>query len=379
MWHNICRQFVATSCVLGGFWLSPFVESSFACSCLRIAPPCEAAWLQADAVFLGRIYGSVQLPTKRDGIETLHQLVRVKVLESFIGSAPGWVTVETGAGGSDCGYNFSWGEKYVVYAYRRKDGTLSTSICTRTQKVSDATGDLDYLRSITNLPVTGRVYGTVKQYTFDPAFKAIEVPLSSPYGGPEERLVSMRALTGTRVRLANSVSSRIQTVSAGQNGEFSFEGLAPGMYNISVDLPRLMKPWDSRQVTVPAKGCSQVSIRTAFNGRLSGQVEDEKGAPIPYIAVEVVRARHADTAEHAFRWVTANEDGTFEIGPLPPDEYVIGVNIVKFSGNHERPRTYYPGASNLAAARKIRVNEGQLVAGLNFRLTTPRGADVEIH
>lgn len=195
----------------------------------------------------------------------------------------------------------------------------------------------------------------------------------SPSGGREDQLVSMRALKGTSVRLANSLSSQIQTVRAGQNGEFSFEELTPGVYDISVDLPRLMEPWNTRKITVPEKGCSEVSVRTAFNGRLSGQVEDEKGVPIPYVAVEVVRSRDADTAEHAFRWITADKNGTFEIGPLPPDEYVIGVNIAKFSGNRERPRTYYPGTSTLTAAKRIRVSEGQLVAGLNFRLiTTPK-------
>jgi len=192
----------------------------------------------------------------------------------------------------------------------------------------------------------------------------------SPYGGREDQLVSMRALTGTSVRLESGEASRNRSVRAGQNGEFSFEELSPGMYKISVELPRAMKPWDSRQITVPPKGCSEVSIRTAFNGRLSGQVKDEKGIAVAYVAAEVLRARDADTAEHAFRWVTADQKGNFEVGPLPPDEYVVGVNIAKFSGNRERPKTYYPGASNFASAKKIRLSEGQLVAGLNFRLAT---------
>jgi hypothetical protein len=339
---------------------------SFACSCVHIGPACEDAWLRADAVFVGRVYGSVLLPTKRDNIDTYHRLVRVKVLEPFIGATSGWTTVETGVGGGDCGYDFSWGEKYVIYAHRNKDGSLSTSICTRTQKVSDASVDLAYLRTLKDLPATGRVYGTVNQYTFDPNFKAIEVSLMSPYGGPEEQVMSMRALTGTILNLEGSSGKQIAR--AGQNGEFAFEHLTPGQYKISADLPKVMKPWDRRDIQVPAKGCSEISIRTAFNGRLSGRVSNEAGEPLPYMAVEVIRASDVGQAERAFQWVNADKNGAFEIGPLPPDEYVVGVNVVKYSGARQHPKTYYPGTSNEQEAKRIRISEGQLVQGLDFKL-----------
>src|SRR5882762_8373693 len=143
------RRFLRHVCFM--LLILPLASPVFACSCVPIGPPCEAAWLQADAVFVGRVYGSVLLPTKRGDIDTLHRLVRVKILEPFIGSKSGWVTVETAAGGGDCGCDFSWGEKYVIYADRQKDGSLSTSICTRTQKVSGANLDLAYLRTGKNL------------------------------------------------------------------------------------------------------------------------------------------------------------------------------------------------------------------------------------
>ena len=95
---------------------------------------------------------------------------------------------------------------------------------------------------------------------------------------------------------------------------------------------------------------------------------DKTGAGIPYIDVEVVRASEAENAERAFRWINANKDGTFEIGPLPPDEYVIGVNIVKYSGASEKPKAFYPGVADVREAKRIRVREGQLIEGLNFRL-----------
>lgn len=346
-----------------GFWASP----AFSCSCIRIGPPCEAAWLQADAVFVGRVYWSWLLPTKRDGVDTLHRLVKIKILEAFIGNYPRWITVETGAGGGDCGYDFSWGDKYLIYAHREKDGSFHTSICTRTQKVSDARTDLAYLRTIKNLPPTGKVYGTAKQYTFDPNFRPKEISIMSPYGGPEDQLFSMRPLSGAAIHLTGGEVGEL-TAKASEAGDFVFEDLAPGHYRISVDLPQQMKPWKETEITVPAKGCSEVNIRTAFNGRLAGRVTDKSGAPVSYVAVEVVRASEAGHAERSFRWQTADKNGAFELGPLPPDVYVIGVNIVKYSGSRERPRTYYPGTPELMNAKQIRVTEGQLVKGLDFQL-----------
>jgi len=319
-------------------------------------------------VFVGKVYWSLLLPIKRNGVYTLHRVAKVKILEPFIGGNSGWASVETGAGGGDCGYEFSWGEKYLIYAHRQKDGSLTTSICTRTQKVSDASNDLAYLRTLSKLPNKGRVYGTVKQYTFDPNFKPAEVSLMSPYGGPEEQLFSMRTLPGTAVHLKGGQGSAQQVARAGQDGDFAFENLAPGRYTISVDLPKLMKPWESREITVPGKGCSEISVRTAFNGRIAGTVTDKTGAALPYVAVEVVRASEVENAERALRWKNADKDGAFEIGPLPPDVYVIGVNIVRYSGDRAKPKTYYPGTSDLQEAKRIRVSEGQLVRGLNFQL-----------
>jgi len=349
--------------------LGTFLSSSgFACSCTRIGPACEAAWLQADAVFVGRVYWTDWRPVKDHGISTVHRIVTVKTLESFVGSVSGWVSVETGSGGGDCEYEFGLGGKYLIYAHREKDGSLTTSICTRTQKASDAGADLTYLRTIKNLPDIGRLYGTVKQYTFDPKFTPAEVSIMSPYGGPEEQLFSMRPLFGTAVRLKRVEDTSEQTTQVEHDGNFAFENLASGKYQISVDLSPLMKPWESRELTIPAKGCSEVSVRTVFNGRLTGKVTDKTGAGIPYIDVEVVRASEAENAERAFRWINANKDGTFEIGPLPPDEYVIGVNIVKYSGAREKPKTFYPGVMDVREAKRILVREGQRVEGLNFRL-----------
>jgi hypothetical protein len=344
--------------------------SGIACSCLESSPACQAAWLQADTVFVGRVYwSSSKIAKDQFGQEVLRRSVKIKVLEPILGDAQGWVNIETGMGGGDCGFDFSWFQKYVVYAHRAKDGTLGTSICMRTKSVSEAGEDLAYLRSIKYRDDRGRVYGRVSQYTFDSNFKpatASKVSLDSlDY---EEQFVAMRVLAGTVVRLKSEQDGSEQTRRASENGDFSFDNLLPGRYVFAADLPSVMTPYKPSEITVPAKGCYMAKVGTAYNGRLVGKVTDSAGTAISYADVEVVRAEDAEKAEHAFRWVNANKEGIFELGPLPPGDYVLGVRIAKYSGERKWHKTYYPSVSDLQDARRVTLREGQLVQGLDFRV-----------
>ena len=86
--------------------------SGIACSCIGNPPACQAAWLDADAVFVGRVYwSSPKLSNNQFGQEVLRRSVKIKVLEPFAGDVQDWVSVKTGMGGGDCGFSFSWFEK----------------------------------------------------------------------------------------------------------------------------------------------------------------------------------------------------------------------------------------------------------------------------
>jgi hypothetical protein len=344
--------------------------SAMACSCVGSEPACEAAWLQADAVFIGRVYWSSSGMTKNVyGQQVMRRSVTIKVLEPFVGNQQGWITVDTGMGGGDCGFNFVWFVKYVVYAHRNKDGTLETSICTRTKTVSEASEELEYLRSIKYRENEGRVYGRVSQYTFEPKFTpAKESKVSRDSLDFEEQFAPMHPLAGTVVRLKSGKDGSERNIRAAENGDFSFENLPPGPYVFSVDLPSVMAPYGPIDITVPAKGCYMAKVGTAYNGRVEGRVSNSEGAGISYADVEIVRAEDAENAERAFRWTTAKKDGTFLIGPLPPGDYFIGVRITKYSGERKLAKTYYPGVSDLRNAKRVSLREGQLVEGLDFRV-----------
>jgi hypothetical protein len=56
-----------------------------------------------------------------------------------------------------------------------------------------------------------------------------------------------------------------------------------------------------------------------------------------------------------------DEDGKFDIWPLPPGEYFVGVNITSSpSADEPFPPTYYPGVTLKNAAQVVYLSEGQV-------------------
>jgi hypothetical protein len=97
-----------------------------ACSCIPPPPPREAAH-EAQAVFFGR---AVAVDASGSGSR-----IRFQVFASWKGVESDTVTVGTGPGGGMCGFDFTPGQIYVVYAYRKDESRmLGTSICTRTHR-----------------------------------------------------------------------------------------------------------------------------------------------------------------------------------------------------------------------------------------------------
>jgi hypothetical protein len=62
--------------------------SGMACSCIGSPPACQAARMQVDAVFVGRVYWSSSKITKNQfGQKVPRRSVKIGVLEPFVGEA----------------------------------------------------------------------------------------------------------------------------------------------------------------------------------------------------------------------------------------------------------------------------------------------------
>src|SRR5215510_11978953 len=122
-----------------------------ACQCNRRVPPCEE-FPRASAVFIGRVIDSAEQKTETDskGSKRTYDvgIIRFEVEEVFKGIESPTVEIRSGASGADCGYWFTRGERYLVYAYGDHSGNLGTNVCTRTRPLDDkAAEDLQYLRN----------------------------------------------------------------------------------------------------------------------------------------------------------------------------------------------------------------------------------------
>lgn len=155
--------------------LSPILAyptPAWACSCAIPDSP-EEAFSRADAVFVGRATGDGNTFWNRlqvDFIIFYHQFVpplphtlvtglyersiSFEVQDSWQGVETTLITMRTGWGGGDCGYNFQQGKQYLVYASHSPDGDLYASICLRTAALENAGEDLEYLRTVPKLELT---------------------------------------------------------------------------------------------------------------------------------------------------------------------------------------------------------------------------------
>jgi hypothetical protein len=62
----------------------------------------------------------------------VHRIVTLLVSRAYRGGTSRRVTVFSGMGAGDCGFDFETGEEYLVDARIMEDGALFTSICTGT-------------------------------------------------------------------------------------------------------------------------------------------------------------------------------------------------------------------------------------------------------
>ena len=174
-----------------------------------------------DAVFIGTVTKITRVPTKVGLHEYSELLVAFAVGERFRGINVAQAEVGTGMGGGDCGYGFRIGETYLVYAHRNKeDAKLTTSYCTRTRPLAEATEDLNYIRNLSSAPPGGVIYGKVHKVNY-----------SAKEGEDSRMPVSDAELS------IEGGSSRLTTRTDMQGG-YRVTGLPQGKYKVTLKFPK---------------------------------------------------------------------------------------------------------------------------------------------
>jgi hypothetical protein len=105
------------------FVLALLIQSSLSCSCAF--GTLEESIKSVRNVFLGKVIKIIRA-------SQLRRNVTFKVMQQLKGKVKPQQIVGTALGSASCGFNFTLGKQYVVFAYLA-NGRLETNICTKTQ------------------------------------------------------------------------------------------------------------------------------------------------------------------------------------------------------------------------------------------------------
>lgn len=346
------------------FGLTLFVSSdAFACSCMSPGSPCEA-FGKASAVFVGRAVSAADQHESEDekGNKTiwLGRNIHFAVEKAYSGGIGKEVDIRSGPGGSGCGYFFELGEIYVVYAYGNSKDGLSTSICTRTNRLNNAHEDLDYLQ---NLPTSGAAV----------SLKGV-VYQKVTYQG-ENQEPQYDGLAGIEISLKFSQGRVVKTVTDDE-GKYEFKGVKPGTYTVNAALPKVFKrgeDYSTHKLTIADRGCGveTVTFSAVFDGRISGVVLDANDQPVKKGAVVLLstdrKEKSAPFQNDGMDFI--DDNGRFEFDSIRPGRYRIGINV---NSNPDQDLPYlpvwYPGVPDESQATVIEVGPSQKFSNFVFKL-----------
>jgi hypothetical protein len=310
-----------------------------ACSCRASGPPCQN-FFQVDAVFVGTVQSISIVP--EDQRRT--RRVEFAMATGFRGVQGETATVFTPADGAACGYEFKQGERYVVYAYRTKDGSqLEVSRCSRTRLLAQAADDVAFLQDTSVAPAGANVSGLITHLERD-----LGTDEGHDYGPVSGVLVTVRGLTGTRDSYTDA------------SGRYQVTGLTPGTYEIAVFPPAAFSATHLKQVVElrDVRACSVANFSMRYDGRISGTLMTSDGKPAEGARVDVMAAERVGTSGYIQTLnTTADANGRFELREVAPGRYVVGVDLVRrMDAETVYPTTFYSGTADATRANVLQMN-----------------------
>jgi hypothetical protein len=344
-----------------GFFV--FSEAIFACECIGVERPCEH--LRVDAVFVGQVIDTVpvQRPVDKNSY-TFGYSMHFSVDESLRGALGSDVTIQTGNGGGDCGTPLPPGQKFLIFAYREKGGQLWTGMCSGNQLLAGTVADTHILEPYRTLAKThaGSIFGRV--VFSKPKWSGDDVIDNAPPKG----------LKGVVLRASSATFTSTTRTSTG--GLYEFDQLPNGKYTVIPERPsRFDYDHDDEgryEADVSDGGCANIAFKLEPTTRIRGHLTLPAGLQLKLIQVTAVPIGLKELNQFSGKWDLTDENNRFDLWPLPPGDYYVGVNISSSpKAEAPFPPTYYPGVTSQQAAKVVRVKEGEIA---ELELTLPEVA-----
>jgi hypothetical protein len=263
------------------------------------------------------------------------------------------ITLETGNGGGDCGTPLPPGKHFFIFAYKNnKDGKLWTGMCSGNWALDGDATDAKRIDAYRTLIAThkGSIFGEV--VSSRPAWRDDDV-----VDGAHNPMAGM-------VVRAKSGKFSTSAITA-KDGTFEFTGLPGGTYTIVPEQGQTLdfdhEYEDRYQAEVHDGACAEIDFnlqpRTRIKGRVKLPISDSKLS----VEVEAIPTSLRKLDQFSGKTDFLNDDGSFDLWPLPPGDYYVGVNINSSpKADSPFPPTYYPGVLKQSAAQVIHLASGEV-------------------
>jgi 5-hydroxyisourate hydrolase-like protein (transthyretin family) len=305
-----------------------------------------------DAIFSGVVRNITVIPEDgpplRPNEARLPRAFRVDfdVIDTFRGIEGSMASVLTSGSGPSCGYGFTQGERYLVYAHKGRDGGFVTGICSRTRKLSEAREDLEFLNALAaQAAPPARIFGTVKHWERD-----LSTGQPQAHGPVPDVRISAQGATNTFDARSNA------------RGEYEL-ALPPGKYQITASPPAGFSQTSLTQnAELPGPGaCFVVDFGLQFDGRIGGVMHDSSGKPAANVAVQIISADDAGKVGLIWdRSVVTDANGRFEFVDTSPGRYLVGVDLTRRASRPVVfPTRYHPGTADPALATVVELRGGE--------------------
>lgn len=266
----------------------------------------------------------------------VHRVVTIQVLRTFRGNLNGSVTVLTGIGTGDCGYDFETGKEYLIYASSLDGGVLFTSICTATAAMEEAGPQL---RSLLGEPPTADDLLDSQNYykKFAPQWTGkVCGRVTKPDGGPLARADVV--MTQLREEPLPAMTASDPNLSK-PDGTFCIEDVSPGKYLLTAEdvdydantrwmgfYPGVTEHGEAKSIEV-TEGTSlsglnfRVQNQPVFTVQFRVVTSDGSPVPLEYLRIRIDSSYTDPLAYHEDQGL--EKDGTCSLGLVPPGHYSV--------------------------------------------------------
>ncbi len=179
-----------------------------------------------------------------------------------------------------------------------------------------------------------------------------------------------KLVSGVTIRLESEDGA--QTAISDSQGNFWFQGLAPGRYRVSLNSTAYEMDSTRREIVVLPGGCGDLSLnlvpKTLLQGRLLYS-DGSVGAKLP-VSILQANAKGAPSSHLQSYHQLTDSRGRFEFRNVMPGKYFLGTNL---AGGAVRqifavPTTYYPGSFEAETAEAIELRHGETPPRIEYRL-----------